>query len=50
MTLCHGVECPIRKDCSRYQATPEYNRFWYYESPYNKDSMKCRMFVKNEKK
>jgi hypothetical protein len=43
ITMCEGIDCPIRSKCYRYSAIPNYYQFYFIETPYQYEY--CDMFI-----
>jgi hypothetical protein len=46
ITMCNGKNCPLRKKCYRYTATPGNPQSYFIVEPYNFN--KCDQFVDNK--
>ena len=44
MTMCSGVECPLKETCYRYKAVPGFMQSHFAEVPYNSDEQKCEYY------
>ena len=42
ITMCKGVDCPLKESCYRYKtkANP-YRQSYFIETPYNKETNAC---------
>lgn len=43
ITMCEGIDCPIRSRCYRYTAIPDYYQFYYIQTPFEYDY--CEKFI-----
>lgn len=45
ITLCFGVNCPIKEQCYRFTARPEVYQSYFYDSP--REGLTCNYFIQN---
>jgi hypothetical protein len=51
ITMCKGIECPIKKDCYRFTAIPnKYRQSAFLNSPYDKDKKECKRKIENNER
>jgi hypothetical protein len=43
ITMCEGIDCPIRSHCYRFKAIPEDYQHYFIETPYEYDY--CEKFI-----
>jgi hypothetical protein len=42
MTMCEGIDCPLKETCYRYKATAsEFRQSYFSDLPYDKEEEKC---------
>ena len=42
ITLCKGLDCPLKETCFRHTAKPnEFRQSYFTNSPYDKENKKC---------
>lgn len=49
ISMCANKECPLKKTCYRYNATPSEFRQSYAKFEYDKDTNSCDYYVKDVK-
>ncbi len=48
ITMCEGIECPMRDACYRYTATPsEFDQYYFIGMPYNDESGECEEYLEH---
>lgn len=43
ITMCEGIDCPIRSKCYRYTAIPNYYQYYFNKTPFEYDY--CDKFI-----
>lgn len=46
ITMCEGIDCPIRSRCYRYTAMPNYYQFYFIKTPFEYDY--CEKFISKQ--
>ena len=44
MSMCSGIECPLKEICYRYKAVPGFMQSHFAEVPYNSEEDKCDFY------
>lgn len=44
MSMCGGIECPLKETCYRHKAVASTNMQSYIDSPYNAEEKKCDFY------
>lgn len=44
IAMCKGDDCPLKENCYRYKATPDYYQSYFLHPPYNKETEECSRF------
>lgn len=45
ISKCMGTNCPLKKKCYRFTATPsEYLQSWFMEEPYDTETKTCDFY------
>ena len=48
ITMCSGIDCPLKENCYRYTAQPsKYRQSFFSEVPYNIEEKRCEYFMNN---
>jgi hypothetical protein len=47
ITMCLGINCPIKDKCHRYTAQKEWVQYCFTSSPYDHDKKECNQFWDN---
>jgi len=49
ISMCSGVDCPLKETCYRNQAKPsKFRQAWFADVPYNHEEEKCIHYWKLE--
>ena len=46
ITMCEGIECPIREKCFRFRAEPDWMQHYFIKTPY--EYSYCDKFISLE--
>ena len=46
ITMCEGIDCPIRSKCYRYTAIPNYYQYYFNKTPFEYDY--CDKFISKQ--
>jgi len=44
ITMCSGKNCPLKRNCKRFTATPSEHQYYSSEPPYDWERKICKMF------
>lgn len=44
ISMCEGGSCPLKEECYRYRAKPNYHQTYLVDIPYDPVSGKCEAF------
>ena len=47
ITMCKGLECPVKEDCYRFNAKADEYQYYFLEPPYDKEKKKCDYYWGN---
>jgi len=48
ITMCEGIECPMRDACYRYTATPsDFDQYYFIGMPYNDENGECEEYLEH---
>ena len=47
ITMCEGLDCPVKEDCYRFNAKADEYQCYFLEPPYDKEKKKCDYYWGN---
>jgi hypothetical protein len=49
ITMCSGIECPLKETCYRYLAKPSFYQSYFFTAPYDKEYESCGHYWEDKK-